>query len=271
MLPWPGMSFRLAVVQFKISHLDRAKNLARIERFIARAKKAKAEVIVFPEDCTLGSIHGDLTKLDRAFHVRDTFVALAKKYAVDIVTGTCMEGRAKENLSTSYYVNKHGKILGSYHKNHLYPSERAFLSPGTEAPVFDTEFGKAAIVVCWDMLFPEIFERLKQQGVEIIYCPSYWSREIPDKAAKRDPLSEEKLLDALSLTRAVEINAILVYANAAGVIRYNNASRDTLIGHSQVVAPVVGALKRLRHNREQMFVQEVDLNLLEAGRTIYHG
>lgn len=265
------MKFRIAVVQFFVAPQQPEENMRRIERFVAKAAKKKADVVVFPEDCIMGSIFGDLTKLDVTGEARSFFQGLAKKYAVDIVTGTRMERRADGDFSTSYYVDSRGNILGEYAKNHLYPSECKFLDPGTKAPVFATKFGKTAIVICWDMLFPEIFERLKKRGVEIIYCPSYWSREIPDAMPKRDALSEEHLLDALSVTRSMETNSVLVYANAAGVVKYADGSRDTLIGHSQVVMPALGALKRLNHHREAMLVQGVDTSLLEYSQKIYHG
>ena len=264
------MKITIAVVQFAITHLDRARNLERIEHFVALAARRKTHVIVFPEDCMTGSIFGDLSRLDTSFLARHAFQELAKRYKIDIITGSSMEGTPDGNFNTSYYIDKHGEILGMYRKNHLYPSEYRFLQPGTEAPVFDTAFGKAGIVICWDMLFPEIFARLKAQGVQIIYCPSYWYREIAEPMADDNARSEEELLDALCLTRAVETNSVVIYCNAAGYQKYTDGSADTLIGHSQIVLPVLGPVKRLPHNREQMFIHEVDLGLLNTSRAIYH-
>lgn len=180
-----------------------------------------------------------------------------------------MEGTAEGNFNTSYYINANGEVLAEYRKNHLYPSEHSFLRPGTDAPVFDTAFGKAGIVICWDMLFPEIFERLKNQGVKIIYCPSYWYREIAESMASCNPRSEEQLLDALCLTRAVETNAALVYCNAADVMNNPNGSVDTLIGHSQIAMPVIGSVHKIKNNKECMFISEINLDLLEKSRLVY--
>ncbi|MEN9557859.1 MAG: hypothetical protein RL141_228 [Candidatus Parcubacteria bacterium] len=264
------MSFSIAVVQFRITHANPEMNFRRMEAFIQRAVRKHAQVIVFPEDCVTGSIFGDLTKLDVTHDARDRFIALAQKYHIDIVTGSCMEGTPEGNFNTSYYINAAGEVLGMYRKNHLYPSEYTFLSPGTDAPVFETAYGKAAMVICWDMLFPEIFQRLKQQGVQMIYCPSYWYREINAPLAYLNPYSEELQMDAMCVTRSLEANAALVYANAAGVQHYADGSRDTLIGHSQIVLPVTGPLKRLCHHREQMFVQSMNLQSLETSWKIYH-
>ncbi len=263
------MSVRIAVVQFKIAHLDQQNNLERIEDCIRNAVGQSAQVIVLPEDCMTGSIFGDLSKLDSTCYARSVFQVLAKRYQIDIVTGSSMEGTPKGNFNTSYYINAKGEVLGTYQKNHLYPSEYAFLKPGTEVPVFETAYGKAGIVICWDMLFPEIFQRMKAEGVQLIYCPSYWYREIAETMASFNPSSEEQQMDALCIVRSLETNAVLIYANAAGTQPYANGTKDTLIGHSQIVMPVLGAVHRLDSNAEGMFVHEIDISLLNRSQKIY--
>ncbi|OGL95697.1 hypothetical protein A2348_03650 [Candidatus Uhrbacteria bacterium RIFOXYB12_FULL_58_10] len=261
---------RIAVVQFHITHLDSQINFQRIEAFIRKAKEEQAAVIVFPEDCITGSIFGDLTRLDTTHAVRNAFQTLAIKYAIDIVTGSCMEGTPEGNFNTSYYIDAKGIVLSTYRKNHLYPSEHRFLQPGTEVPVFETAYGRAGIVICWDMLFPEIFQRMKHQGVQIIYCPSYWYKEIAESMAEHNLCSEEQQVDALCIVRALETNAILVYCNAAGTALFPNGTKDTLIGHSQIIMPVLDIVNKLSYNQEGMFVQDIDLQLLEESAKIYH-
>lgn len=264
------MSCRIALVQFQIAHLERGVNAERIERFIQQAVAQQAQVIVFPEDCMTGSIFGDLSRLDTTGETRSLFQKLAETYRIDIVTGSVMEGGKEGNFNTSYYIDAQGTVLARYRKNHLYPSEYRFLQPGHEVPVFDTAYGKAGIVICWDMLFPEIFERLKAQGVQLIYCPSYWYREIAESMSQINPLSEEQQMDALCVVRSIETNAAVVYVNAAGEQVYSNGSKDTLIGHSQVTMPVFGALCKLDHHDEELIVQDVDLAYLAQSAKIYH-
>jgi predicted amidohydrolase len=263
------MLVRIAVVQFQIIRLNWKRNLERIEDFVKRAAEESAQVVIFPEDCMTGSIFGDLSKLDMTGAARNAFQELAKKYHIDIVTGSSMEGTPEGNFNTSYYIDEAGSVRGMYRKNHLYPSEYKFLKPGIDAPVFETAYGKAGIVICWDMLFPEIFQRLKAQGVQLIYCPSYWYREIAESMANLNPLSEENQIDALCIARSLETNAILIYANAAGIQTYTDGTTDTLIGHSQIVMPAMCSLKKASSNDETMFVQEIDMSLLEKTAKIY--
>ncbi len=264
-----AMSIRIAIVQFHITHLDPEKNFQRIEQFMKQASDDGTNIVVFPEDCITGSIFGDLSKLDRGQSNKMRFQTLAKKYQIDVVTGSSMEGTDEGNFNTSYYINAQGETLGMYRKNHLYPSEHTFLSPGTEAPIFETAYGKVGIVICWDMLFPEIFQRLKAQGVQMIFCPSYWYQEIADPMTSLNPCSESQLLDALCLTRAVEANAALIYCNAAGVMTNPDGSIDTLIGHSQVVMPAIGPLQRIDGNNERLLITDLDLSHLIETEKIY--
>ena len=49
-----------------------------------------------------------------------------------------------------------------------------YFRAGHEFPVFDTEFGKVGIMVCYDMGFPEAARTLALKGAELIVCPSAW-------------------------------------------------------------------------------------------------
>lgn len=261
--------FNLALVQFSTVHLRSDINLARAEEFIQKAKDQDAQVIVFPEDFMTSSIFGDLTYLDRNDNFRSKFQSLAQKYQIDIVTGSWMEETPRGNVNRSSYINKNGEVLGVYDKNHLYLSEGNFLKPGTEVAVFDTDFGRAGIIICWDILFPEIFARMKQLGVQIVYCTSYWYKEIAGEGLKYNINAEEQHLDAVCLSRAVENNILFVFANAAGVMNFPNGSIDTLVGHSQICLPMAGTIAKMDHNNEEMIVQRIDLSFLEMAEKQY--
>lgn len=263
------MKFSIAVVQFKITHQQPQKNLSRIESFIKDAVEQQADVIVFPEDCVTGSIFGDRRKLDSTGMYRAAFQNLAKKYHIDIVAGSFMEQTPGSAFNTSYYIDARGTVLGTYHKSNLYLSERKFLTAGDGIAVFDTKYGRAGLVICWDILFPELFHRMMRAGVHIIYCPSYWYQEIAGAGLLREPQSEEKLIDAISAARATENNIIFVYANAAGVMKNPDGSVDTLIGHSQIAQPFTGAIQKLNHNKEEIFVQTIDTSILEQAELVY--
>ncbi|MFA5128090.1 MAG: carbon-nitrogen hydrolase family protein [Patescibacteria group bacterium] len=261
--------FNVAIVQFEISHLNPAENLRRAESFIAEAAQKNAQVIVFPEDFMTGSIFGDLRHLDRDHNFLQYFQTLARKYHIDIISGSWMEETPNGAFSTTSYIDYKGNVLGEYHKNHLYLSERNFLKPGTNIAVFDTRFGRAGLIICWDIMYPEIFARMNELGVQIVYCVSYWYKEITGDGAAINPNAEEAHIDALCLARAVENNVAFIYANAAGTMHFSDNTSDCLIGHSQINLPIAGTIAKLGHNQEGMLMALTDISVLNTAREIY--
>jgi predicted amidohydrolase len=117
-------------------------------------------------------------------------------------------------------------------------------------------------------MFPEVFRAMLKQDVEIVICPSYWCFEDAGEGIKHDPTSEVKLVNALCVTRAFENEIILVYTNAAGRLNFEGVE-ETLIGRSQITVPFRGVLKLLDHNKEAMFLQEVDTAILRDAEKAY--
>ena len=256
------MFLKIAVVQFAIDQFNSKQNLAKAEQFIAEAS-TENDLIVFPEDFILGPINGKCEHADYDGHYISFFQKLALKYHIDIVPGSIIEGDFTGLFNTTYYIDRSGEILGRYRKVNLWLPERSYITPGSNVSVFNTRFGKAGLIICWDLMFPEVFRAMVKEKVEIVICPSYWCYEDAGKGILHDPDSEVKLVNALCITRAFENGVILVYANAAG------ENTDTLIGQSQVAVPFKGVLNSLSHNREAMFSQEIDTSILADAEEAY--
>lgn len=261
------MDFRVAVVQMESAWLRPAENLAKAEKFIEKAVSGKADVVIFPEEFITGAL-GDIGKKRKKFidfegKYLEHFRALAKKYKIDIVPGSWCEGVKGKIFNTAYYIDRNGKVKGKYRKNHLWISERSYGSFGKKAPVFKTRFGKAGLAICWDLAFPEHFRKLAREGAEIVFCPSLWYLTVKGKVFEN--YAEEKHVNALCTARAFENNLVLVYCNAAG----RTEKKELTLGRSQVTMPLRGAVKRLGHNREAMFVQEIDTAILRKAEKEY--
>jgi predicted amidohydrolase len=263
-----AMQIKIAVVQFEIQQFAPEENLKKAERFIQEASTT-AQMIVFPEDFVVGPLKGRREFIDSEGQYVKHFQQLAARYEIDIVAGSILEGHSSGLYNTTYYIDSAGTIRGRYRKVNLWLSERSYITPGNEPCVFDTSYGKVGLIICWDLMFPEIFRAMVRQGVEVVICPSYWCLEDAGVGIKHDAQSEIKLVNALCVTRAFENEIVLVYANAAGTLRYEEKN-STLIGQSQVTLPFKGAVGSLNHNREAMFIQEVDTRILADAEIAYH-
>jgi len=261
------MFLRIAVVQFAIAQYNPQRNLTRAERYIAEASVAH-DLIVFPEDFILGPLNGNNEYADYDGRYITIFQELASKYHIDIVPGSITEGDTGGLFNTTYYIDRSGEILGKYRKVNLWLPERSYITPGKNVSVFDTRYGRVGLIICWDLMFPEVFRAMVKEQVEIVICPSYWCYEDAGKGILHDRDSEVKLVNALCVTRAFENEIVLVYANAAGKLNSEDHT-ETLIGQSQITVPFKGVLQSLSHNREEMFSQEIDTTILEDTEEAY--
>ena len=77
--------------------------------------------------------------------------------------------------NSAILLNRKGEIDGVYHKAHLVPSEieDGNLKPGTLLPpVFNADFGKVGMQICYDANWFDCWDHLKKEGAEIICFPS---------------------------------------------------------------------------------------------------
>lgn len=83
-------------------------------------------------------------------------------------------------------IDRQGKIAGEYHK--LRPAEGELemgIKPGKfPPPVFQTDFGKIGIQICFDIKYEEGWNYLKDNGAQIIFWPSAYAagQEISSRA-----------------------------------------------------------------------------------------
>src|SRR3989338_3222243 len=213
------MKFKITVVQFKIKQFSPEENLKRAEEFIKKASLSKTQVIIFPEDFITGPILGKKEFVDFEGKYRNYFQKLAKKYSIAIVPGSFVEGDIRGWYNTTYYIDAEGKIRGKYKKINLWLPERRYLTPGNEISVFNTKYGKVGLIICWDLMFPEIFRKMVKKGVNIVFCPSYWCKEDAGVGMKYDKDAEVKSVNSLCTSRAFENGVILVFTNPAGELR----------------------------------------------------
>jgi beta-ureidopropionase len=87
-------------------------------------------------------------------------------------------GVAGVYYNTAAVIDQHGKYLGKYRKHHIphcHPGfwEKFYFKPGNGGyPVFQTDFGKIGVYICYDRHFPEGARELGLNGAEIVFNPS---------------------------------------------------------------------------------------------------
>jgi predicted amidohydrolase len=108
--------------------------------------------------------------------VRQTFSALARKHhSYIIIPLDLAETASGQPFSTNAAVlfDRKGEVVGTYRKVHPVAglgtdALEGGITPGKEVPVFDCDFGKLGIQICWDMVFDDGWDILGKKGAEIV-------------------------------------------------------------------------------------------------------
>lgn len=241
----------VAVAQIRYFDTPKKDNVAKIKKYISMAKKVNADIICFPETC----VH----KTDR--------MRIGHKLIKEIQSA-CKENSIWAIISDSFFIKKapyeiallidrHGKIRGQYKKINLYDEKTS--KPGKKVFVYQTDFAKIGIAVCWDLAYPEVFSRMKKAGAEIVFCPARWCYE---KDAYKDDhqLNELNLVKSLITSRAFENLYFVVFANP--LLPWKD-----LISYSAIVSP--HKIIKETQDREQLIHARINLREIKKLHKLY--
>lgn len=88
--------------------------------------------------------------------------------------------------NTGLLFDRDGQRIGRYDKFHLYSPElmQDGITPGSDIPVFRTDFGTVGMMICYDSWFTDVAELLSLKGAEIILFPNagYYRTLMPARA-----------------------------------------------------------------------------------------
>jgi predicted amidohydrolase len=149
------------------------QNRQEFGRFLDQAAAAGADLVLLPEGMTL--VGTSSVYLDVAEPVpgptTEFLGQYARRHRMYIVAGI-VEQAGETAFNSAVLIGRDGNVLGTYRKVSLPREEiEGGLTPGDDYPVFDLDFGKVGILICWDIQFPEGARRLAARGAEVILLP----------------------------------------------------------------------------------------------------
>ncbi len=157
----------------------------QVEALVSTAVDNNCHLVVFPEYftvqlLTLGNIKRpiqeqihDLARQESKFV--ELLSGLAKEHRVYIVGGTIpvIDDGAEPIYNQCYVFGPRGDH-GIQRKLHMtrFENEEWKISAGTRLRIFETDFGRMAVNVCYDVEFPELARAAARQGVSVLVVPS---------------------------------------------------------------------------------------------------
>ena len=247
-------SFRLAVCQLAIDVDDPEGNRSAVERAVDQAAADGAELIVLPELSTSGYVFADHSEGWSRSEALDgpsveLFRRLSARHRVVLVAGFCERGPG-DTIFNSAVLVEDGELRTCYRKTHLWDAEKLWFSAGDEpAPVVATRLGRIAVMICYDLEFPEFVRAAALSGAELIAGPSNW----PLGPAR--PVGERPVEMAKAQANAACNRVYLVVADRAGAER-----GQEWIGGSLVCDPDGYPITEPALGRAVTLMAEVDLS-----------
>lgn len=173
---------RITAIQYMMKKIDSFDEFERqVEYYVNVAADFGSDFAVFPEIFTTQLLSFlDERRPDQAIRKLaaytekyiEMFTELAVRYNVNIIGGSHFVEEDGNIHNIAYLFRRDGTIERQY-KIHITPNERKWwgILEGNEINVFDTDCGKIAIQICYDIEFPELARIAVDMGANIIFVP----------------------------------------------------------------------------------------------------
>jgi predicted amidohydrolase len=172
---------------------DLPGNAARAQAAIDSAIAAGAEVVLLPELCTSGYMFADPEEAAASAISRDDPILVgwaqsAEHSGVVVAGGFCELGDDGQVYNSAVtFPGLPGAEPAFYRKLHLWDREKLVFKPGSVLPpVFETGVGRAALIICYDLEFPELTRALALAGTQLLLVPTNWPA-VPRPDGERPP------------------------------------------------------------------------------------
>lgn len=240
----------VAVLQLAVSKDKQVNNLNARNKIIKACLKP-IDMIVLPEMFNtpyLSSKFVDFAEVEGGTTYQ-MLSEMAKQEGVYIVGGSIPELYEEKIYNTSYVFDREGRCIAKYRKNHLFDvdiaggqkfQESLTLSDGNDIAVFDTDFGRVGVMICFDIRFSGFAKKYAEAGCEILVVPANFNMTT-------GPLHWEVLFRSRALDNQMYVIGCASSRNPmASYVNY---------GNSIVCDPMGKIIKRLNEHTGEMTVK----------------
>lgn len=215
--------------------------IAKWEEHLLHVLPERPDFIVLPECCDDPAFKGMSTQWlynyyrYRGFRIRDFFAEVARTHQCYIAYSANVEMPDGSFRNATHVLDRSGEVCGIYHKNFITIRQKSTSDTlyGKEAHVIETDFGRVACIICFDINFHELLEQYVQQKPDLIVFSSayhggmmqaYWAYRCrahfagsiwrPETCSIVSPVGEiigESTLFYPFVTRTVNMDSVVVH------------------------------------------------------------
>lgn len=252
--------FKAALLQTRV-YSDKEKNVTNAIRLLEQVAKEGADLAVLPEmfNCPYNTSYFKDYGEEEGGYTFEKLSKAAKEVGVYLVAGTIPELEDDYVYNTSYVFNRKGEKIAMHRKVHLfdidveggqYFKESDVLTPGKDVTIFDTEFCKIGLGICYDIRFPELCRLMALEGAEVVIYPGAFNMTT-------GPAHWELNFRGRALDNQV-------YTIGVAPARDLSSSYHSY-GNSIIVSPWGNVISRM-DEKEGYLIQEIDLDYVKKIR-----
>jgi predicted amidohydrolase len=173
---------RLSLIQYLMQRVTTFEQFEhQCEFYVDTAGDYRADFVLFPELFTTQLLSlvdekrpGLAARRICEFTPRylELMTDLALRYNVNVIGGSTFVLENDRVFNIAYLFRRDGSIEKQY-KLHITPNERRWwgVEAGNRLSVFETDRGRIAIAVCYDIEFPELGRMAAAQGASVLFVP----------------------------------------------------------------------------------------------------
>ncbi len=247
-------NLNVTCIQMNMLARETEYNFSQIKKLVAKAVQTeKSDVIVLPEMWNTGFFPKENLEQLSDYDGKRTIALLsylAREYDVNIVGGSVANKKNGGIYNSCYVVNRKGELIAEYDKIHLFSpmDEDKYFLYGKSVNTFLIDDIPCAVIICYDLRFPELARKLALSGIKVLFIVSQW------------PKVRIGQLDILSKARAVENQMYTVLCNSCAVFD------DTVFGGgSQIINPL-GEVLIKASDKEEIISSELRLDIADTLR-----
>lgn len=173
---------KIGIIQSPVT-ADQEANLANADRAIRQAAEDGGDIVILPEmfSCPYrnSAFVANAEPCDGPSVAR--LSAAAAQCGVYLVGGSIPLLEDGRIHNASFVFDRNGAVIAVHKKVHLFDiaidggqvfRESDTFTAGNSVTVFDTEFGKMGLCICFDFRFPELARLMALEGARCIFVPA---------------------------------------------------------------------------------------------------
>ncbi|GAA3743436.1 carbon-nitrogen hydrolase [Flavobacterium ginsengisoli] len=267
--------YKISVIQLNLNDVAE-NNLKKCISWVRDAASQGAEVILMPE---LYSSHyfcqsEDVDNFALAEPLYSTsfiaFSELAKELGVVIIVPFFEKRMAGIYHNSAYIIDTDGTEAGLYRKMHIPDDphfyEKFYFTPGDLGfQAIETKKGTVGTLICWDQWYPEAARITALKGAEVLFYPTAigWHPKEKEQYGENQYGAWMNVMKGHAVANGVFVAA----ANRIGLEKYLEGTEGIQFwGASFIAGPQGEILAQASHDKEEILIAEVDLDLQENVR-----